>query len=315
LPRRRGFLNPPLSSTIVPRGTFFSSIQIAASWYRIASRRFVESTLGRLVRTRDVGRETRQIAKRVHYPTARIRFDTVFRPELGLPELITCAQEFDFPRCPPVPYYHYIGPSVDMNRDRGNSFPWDRLNQDKPLIFCAFGSESSGNRYYRRLSQTLIDAFAGRPDWQLILAIDKNKNMDAYEFNGATSNIILVDWAPQLEVLKRASLMVNHGGMGTVKECILSGVPMIAFPTMSDQPGNAARIVYHKLGMKGDIRKVTAEQIQSMIETMLGDSSYRERTEAMGQKFRESNTSERGVELVENLLASRDQIYSVKVQV
>jgi MGT family glycosyltransferase len=306
LPRRRGPLRPPLLTTIIPGETPFFRMKIAAAWYRNAWGKLVNGTLCRLHGKRDVDQLTRQIAKRVNYDGTCIRYDTVFSPELGLPELIVCAPDFDFPHRATPSHYHYIGSSVELARDRQSpdtSFPWEQIAADKPLIFCTLGSESSNFKHGQRFFQTVIDAFAAKPEWQLVMAI--SRQMEASVFHGLAPNTLLVNWAPHLEILKRASLMINHGGLGTVKECILSGVPMLVFPTTSDQPGNAARVVYHKLGMMGDIGKVTAEQIRSMVQAMLEDSSYRERTEAMGRKFKEMDAGNKGVEFVEDLLASR----------
>lgn len=98
--------------------------------------------------------------------------------------------------------------------------------------------------------------------------------------------------------------MINHGGLGTVKECVLSGVPMIAFPSTADQPGNAARIVYHQLGIMGNTTKVTPEEICSRVETVLTNSTYKKQTELMAHKFRKIECAENAVEVLEALLLS-----------
>src|SRR5580692_4466296 len=56
-------------------------------------------------------------------------------------------------------------------------------------------------------------------------------------------NVTVFKWAPQVEVLQLSAIAIIHGGLGTVKECIYHGVPMIVLPDGYDQPANAARIV------------------------------------------------------------------------
>lgn len=55
--------------------------------------------------------------------------------------------------------------------------------------------------------------------------------------------------APQLELLKRASVCITHAGFNTVIESLANGVPQVAIPITHDQPGVAARIADKKTGV------------------------------------------------------------------
>ena len=55
---------------------------------------------------------------------------------------------------------------------------------------------------------------------------------------------MVVDFAPQLELLDKAAMLITHAGVNTVLEALCRGVPMVALPRNADQPGNAARIEY-----------------------------------------------------------------------
>jgi UDP:flavonoid glycosyltransferase YjiC (YdhE family) len=96
--------------------------------------------------------------------------------------------------------------------------------------------------------------------------------------------------------------MINHGGLGAVKECILFGVPMIVFPCRWDQPHNAARVVYHGLGVRGNINDASVEQIHSLIDVVDKDPKFKSRIDAMSKTFHEIENSGRGVQMVESIL-------------
>lgn len=68
------------------------------------------------------------------------------------------------------------------------------------------------------------------------------------EIGTVPNNAIVVNNAPQLELLKKASVCITHGGFNTVLEALTQGVPQIAIPVTNDQPGVAARIEYKKTG-------------------------------------------------------------------
>jgi UDP:flavonoid glycosyltransferase YjiC (YdhE family) len=55
-------------------------------------------------------------------------------------------------------------------------------------------------------------------------------------------NTLVVQMAPQLELLARATLVITHAGFNTALESLSCGIPMVAITVGNDQPGVAARI-------------------------------------------------------------------------
>ncbi|MBV9927470.1 MAG: glycosyltransferase family 1 protein [Acidobacteria bacterium] len=220
-----------------------------------------------------------------------------YAPLAGQPELILCPQEFDFPGTVRKPGSHYVESSIDLAREEP-PFDWSRLNPQKPLVFCSFGSQSHLLPGSERFFRVAAEALAERPEWQLLLTV--GTNLDPADFP-APPNVLLVKFAPQLEVLRRASLMLTHGGFNSVKECIYFGVPMLVFPVIRDHPAIAARVVYHRLGLMADPRECTAGQLLGLLDRLQRDESYRARVEALGQTFRAAEEAARGVEIIESV--------------
>ena len=97
--------------------------------------------------------------------------------------------------------------------------------------------------------------------------------------------------------------MITHSGMGTVKECILHGVPMLAFPLMRDQFVSADRIVYHGLGLRVDVEEIEPEELSSMLDQLIENESYRERVRAMREEFRRAEAMNLSVTVIEKAIA------------
>jgi zeaxanthin glucosyltransferase len=55
---------------------------------------------------------------------------------------------------------------------------------------------------------------------------------------------IVVAYAPQLELLKRTTMMITHAGTNTVLDCLFNGIPMVAIPVTIDRPGLASRLAW-----------------------------------------------------------------------
>ena len=85
--------------------------------------------------------------------------------------------------------------------------------------------------------------------------------------------------------------MVTHGGMNSIVECIYRQVPMLAYPLNRcwDQPGNAARIVFHGLGMRGCLAGDSPSGIYRKIREIRRDyRTYREKLQGMKEKVKET---------------------------
>lgn len=287
---------PPVTSPLIPRDTVRSRIAIACAWRWLFLRQFCLRKL-----SLDDLALTRRLAVAAGYPPSELDTETSFMAAMPrVPEILLCPRRFDFPR-PDAPHRHYAGPTIDFDR-REPDFDWARLSDDRPILYCALGSQSHMAGSARRILRATIDAMAERPGWQAVVALGSHLSID--EFRPRTDNVVVVNVAPQLQVLKRAAVMITHGGLATVRECIYHGVPMIVFPLMRDQPGNAARVIYHGLGVMGDPRRVTAPRLRRLVDEVRQAPAIRASVDAMAREFQRAEREDSAVEVVERLLAA-----------
>ncbi|MBO0931465.1 nucleotide disphospho-sugar-binding domain-containing protein [Fibrella aquatilis] len=229
----------------------------------------------------------------------------------NLPEFITSPREFDFPRTP-RPNQHYVSPAVDLHRRESFVDPaWAgklaTLQQQhgaeaKPVVYCSLGTLS--HYQYRRCGDfyhKVIEVFRARPDLTLVLVA--GPFAPTYDHASLPGNIYLLKAIPQLEILPLATLMITHGGMNSLTECIYFGVPVVVYPlsTNFDQPGNAARAVYHGLGVQGNIRRDSTTQLASHVAEVLTNPTYRQRMDTMRQRVVNSDDFDKSVQLIEAL--------------
>ncbi|MCU0467380.1 MAG: glycosyltransferase [Arcicella sp.] len=225
------------------------------------------------------------------------------------PELISSPKDFDFPRCVKS-NEHYIGHAIDFDRIREpmsnelNDFISDRKH--KTLIYCSLGTQHQYNECFKFFCE-VIKAFGNSENYSVIMSV--GSVIDIGKFESVPENIFIANNVPQLEVLEFTHVMLTHGGMSSVVECILSGVPMIVFPTAVDQPGNAARVIYHGLGLKGDVRKDKANVIRTKVEQILTTKSFKEKILQMREKISQSNDFEKGIDLINSQIFHREKQY------
>jgi zeaxanthin glucosyltransferase len=288
-------LVPPFETALIPDSTPSSRIKNVLAWRWSTLRRWMMD-VGRPSISNDV----REFARRCKYPLEGIDFNVETWPLLKLPNLIFCPKNFDFPRSREPESTYFVEPSIDAERVDGD-FSWGWLREDKPLIYCSLGSVAPF-KYARRAArffQVFMDAMAKRPGRQGVVTIGGYLRAEVFD---CPPNVLIVRKAPQIEMLKRASVMVGHGGFSGIKECIFTAVPMALFPMFYDHPGNAARVVYHGLGVRGKFDQIDATGLNRLIDDALENPSYSAKIKAMSQTFVELQRRQPGVDVIENIL-------------
>jgi UDP:flavonoid glycosyltransferase YjiC (YdhE family) len=78
------------------------------------------------------------------------------------------------------------------------------------------------------------------------------------------------------------------------------------FKKTTDQMGNAARVVYHGLGIAADRDTDDPQAICDHIRQLLSAPTYKTRVRAMQRQFEEYRRENRAVQAIEALIAASD---------
>ncbi|HSQ64405.1 MAG TPA: nucleotide disphospho-sugar-binding domain-containing protein [Polyangiaceae bacterium] len=300
LPQTRAPGVAPLRSSLPFDGTLLGHLRAELGWQKFLASRRLGATIADWLGLCPPYELTRRMAARFGVSDRELDAQTVSMPQVrSAPELVLCPECFDFPR-PPSAARHYVA-SVDLDRHGREPLDWSCIPADKPLVYCALGTQIYRARDTAAFFPRLVQVLAQKPNWHLLLAL--GRHLEPAELGAVPRNVTVVRSAPQLDVLKRARLMITHGGLGTIKECILFGVPMVVIPLDVDQPGNAARVVYHGLGCAGDVRRSSTSDLLGFVATVLNEESFRAHVERMRKRFQQVESSTLGADVVDDLLA------------
>ena len=218
--------------------------------------------------------------------------------------------EFELPH-DSSPLVHYVGPMIYADRvepplplearRRWQTIKAARSNRQfaqRPLIYCSLSSFWTADVRFLRC---VLEVFAKRKDWDLVLGL--GGKVSAADLDPIPDNALLLDWAPQLELLAHADSFITHGGTTSISESAWFGVPMVVYSTkLGDHDGNSMRVKYHGLGVVADKDTDTAKQIERNIERTLSDPDIRRNVAVMRDLFHEYDQSNRAVELVESYI-------------
>jgi zeaxanthin glucosyltransferase len=175
-------------------------------------------------------------------------------------------------------------------------FPWGRLTGE-PLVFASMGTILNGRA---DIFQTIAAALAKNKNLQLVLSI--GDQVDPKQIGPVPSNAIIVKRAPQLDLLKQASVCITHAGLNTVLESLAQGVPQLAIPITYDQPGVAARIAQKQTGVVTSLDKLTADHLATLLNEVLNNASYRDNARRLQKAIAEANGLSVAADLVEKSL-------------
>ena len=80
-------------------------------------------------------------------------------------------------------------------------------------------------------------------------------------------------------LLLRCSLVLFHGGSGTLGHVVANGLPMVILPLGADQPDNAPRCAELGASRTLDQEHLTPEHIREVVLDVLHTPSYRQAAE------------------------------------
>jgi zeaxanthin glucosyltransferase len=182
--------------------------------------------------------------------------------------------------------------------EKAVNFPWERLTGE-PLIYASMGTILNGQV---EIFRTLAAGAAKHKGVQLVLSI--GDQLEPEQIGPVPSNAIIVKRAPQLELLKLASVCITHSGLNTVLESLAQGVPQLAIPVTFDQPGIAARIAYHKTGVVTSLEKLTAAHLATLLGEVLSDATYRDNARRIQKAIVKTDGLSLASDLVEQSLGA-----------
>lgn len=125
---------------------------------------------------------------------------------------------------------------------------WQKMDPSRAFVYCSFGTQGASYDDIRRVLRVVIQAgkrLSGIP----ILISSPSISLESLELDEPlAASVEFRSWVPQAEVLRRARLMVSHGGLGGIKEAIAAGVPSLIIPFSHDQPMNGLRVCSRGIG-------------------------------------------------------------------
>jgi UDP:flavonoid glycosyltransferase YjiC (YdhE family) len=121
----------------------------------------------------------------------------------------------------------------------------------------------------------------------------------------APDNAVLVDWLSYSQLMPAASLVVSHGGHGTVARALTAGTPLLISPFIGDMSETAMRVAWAGAGLSLPWRLCHPGPLRWAARRTLADRRFAGRAGELAAWAHDHDGAERGAELVERLASVR----------
>lgn len=175
-------------------------------------------------------------------------------------------------------------------------FDWEWLD-GRPLAYVTCGTLQNG---LKDLFSNIILACEDL-DIQVVVALGRG-DLSADDFEGVPPNVKIVPYVPQRKLLEKAALCVNHAGLNTVLDCLELGVPMIAIPIASEQPGIAMRVARLGTGVVVPHQHADVSAIRFAVEEVLRETRYSAAAKSVSRTLAADKPINEAVRIIESAL-------------
>lgn len=250
-----------------------------------------------------IGEVIAEYRQRWNLPPYSLRND----PFSKLAQLSQEPNEFEFPRNSLPQCFHFTGPYSNPNIRENVNFPFEKLT-GQPLIYASLGTVQNRLMWiFRNIAEACSEI-----DVQLVISLGGSSRSDLLqELPGSP---IVVEYAPQLELLQIATLTITHAGINTTLESLSNGVPMVAIPIAQDQLGVAARISWKGVGEVVPLPLLSfpylgVSMLRCAIQRVLTEDSYRENAYRLQEAIRRAGGVSRAADIVEQVVSTGKPVY------
>ena len=218
------------------------------------------------------------------------RFHGGISPDLAL---VATYPQLEYPRRWP--------PGVEITGPMTFELPHPEIELppgDRPLVLVA---PSTAHDSENHLVRTALAALADEPV-RVVATTNRVKPLRPIE---VPANATLVEWLSYSQLMPAASLVISHGGHGTVARALGAGTPVLVCPIIGDMSETAMRVAWAGAGLSLPWRLCRPAPLRWSVRRLLREPRFPARAKEIESWGLENDGAARGAELVEELVLKK----------
>jgi UDP:flavonoid glycosyltransferase YjiC (YdhE family) len=214
------------------------------------------------------------------------RFHGGISPDLAL---VATYPQLEYPRDWP--------PGVEITGPMSFEVPHPEIelpSGEDPLVLVAPSTAHDSDNH---LVRTALAALAKEP----VRVVATTNRVAPQRPIEVPDNAVLVEWLSYSQLMPAASLVISHGGHGTVARALGAGAPVLVCPIIGDMSETAMRVDWAGAGLSLPWRLCRPAPLRWAARRLLSEPSFATKAEEIATWGSENNGAARGAELVERL--------------
>jgi zeaxanthin glucosyltransferase len=188
-----------------------------------------------------------------------------------------------------------VGPAL-AGRAPDPDFPMDWLDPGRKHVLVTMGTLSMdlAKDFYRRVAEAL----APLGDRLQAIVVAPEGTFDAPP-GGSAGHVLVRRRVPVLDLLPRLDAVVAHGGLNTVAEALVHGVPLIVAPIKGDQALNAEAVRTAGAGLRVSFDHVRPDALRAQLLRLLDEPAFAAAARAEGDRLLGGGGAEAAARILE----------------
>ena len=203
---------------------------------------------------------------------------------------------------PVAPTTHYLRV---LPADGTDTLPaWVGQIGTRPLVYVSLGTTW---RLWRG-QEVFADILGGLRGLDVEVVLTVGRDLDPAVLGPQPSTVHIERFLPLGAILERSSLVLFHGGSGTLTHVVAAGLPMVILPLGADQPDNAARCAELGVSRSLDPDRLAPDAIRDVVLDVLQTPRYHQSAERLRDELKSLPGPQFAVELLERLARDKKPI-------
>jgi hypothetical protein len=164
------------------------------------------------------------------------------------------------------------------------------IGTERPFVYATYGTENGPQAPW----EAIVGGLAA-VDVDAVVTVGRGVDLDPLRSMVAElppGRVRIEHYVPQAILMERATVVISHGGAGTMLSAGVAGVPQIVIPVAADQFENTDAFVSAGVATTIGHSEVDATAVADQLRLLLGDGGFRDRSQALARAFDEMPTPE-----------------------
>lgn len=174
---------------------------------------------------------------------------------------------------------------------------WRELDGSRPVVHVTQGTLANAS------PDLIAPALEGLAEEDVLVVVATgNRPAESLRLRNVPANARIALFVSYPELLPKTAAMVTNGGYGGVQMALAQGIPVAVAGASEDKPEVAMRVACSGAGINLKTAKPAPQQVRDAVRSLLGESRYRERAQALAKEYASYDAVEIAVGIVEGMI-------------